>query len=44
MARASYLGLLQGNPVDRLIVRPTLVDLRIEVGTVSRGVFCLFMS
>ena len=37
---------LQGNPVDRPIVRPTLLNLRIKVGTafykkvwVSRGVF-----
>lgn len=54
MARAvveSYLKLLQGNPVDRPIVRPTLLNVRIKVVTafskkvwIGRGVFRLFMS
>ncbi len=42
---------LQGNPDDRPIVRPTLLNVRIKVGTafykkvwVSRGVFRPFMS
>lgn len=46
-----YVKLLQGNPVNRLIVRPTLLDQRIEVGmdfwkkvSVSRGMSRLFMS
>lgn len=46
-----YLQLLQGDPIDRLTVRPTLLDLRIETGTdfwkkflVSRVVSRLFMS